>query len=278
LLRILHNRRVVFAGEFLKHYADHFRSDYLFFFGDVNPRLSIGTIGEMYLFDLPFLLIGLFFLIKTRPKAAQVLLFWLFLAPIPAAMARETPHALRTLNMLPVPQIITAYGFVMVSLLISPSKFRKMFLSGVLSIYLLFVGFYLHDYYFHYAKDSAMSWQYGYKEMVKYVSENQKDYSNINISETYGRPYIYMLFYLAYSPEKFWRTRNTDRDWYGFWYVHGFDKYTFGDNTMPSSANLEKGGGKTLFVRGPNGAPAGNRLLTTIKDFSDNTIFEISQN
>ncbi|MCL4390444.1 MAG: glycosyltransferase family 39 protein [Patescibacteria group bacterium] len=257
--KIIHNRRVVYSLEFLKHYTDAFSTDFLFIKGDVNERLSIQTMGELYLIDLPFLLAGLYLLVRRPNKSTAVILAWALLAPIPAAMARETPHALRTLNLLPIPQIITAIGVAW-----SIKKFPK-FLIPLTLLISLSVLFYLHSYYIDYPKKYDLAWQYGYKQLVSYVAAHENNYDHISVTETYGRPYIYFLFYEQYPLEKYLQTVSTDRDWYGFWYVHGFDKLVFGD-TAP-------GQGSTLFVRGPDEAPAGAKLVDTIDDLNHKPVF-----
>lgn len=223
LANIIHNRRVVWAGEFLKHYTDHFKPDFLFFTGDINERLSTRNVGELYLIELPFLLAGLYYLIKQRNKVSAVILAWLLLAPIPAALARETPHALRSLNILPIPQIIIAVGLVKLLNL-------KLLKYLVITLYLVSCILYLRDYYLEYPTRSAASWQYGYKEMVREVSRLEGQYPCVSVTEAAGRPYIYFLLYNKYSPEKYWATKNISRDWFGFWTVHSFDKYYFRSN------------------------------------------------
>ncbi len=269
--KLVHNRRFIFAEEFLKHYFDHFRSDFLFFSGDVNPRLSIQTQGELFWIDLAPLLLGIYFLLKTRKKEGFLILAWFFLAPIPAATARETPHALRILHILPTPQIIVACGLVYFLHLLKtrlPINSNKFLSIPIVLLYVLSFNLYLHDYHLHYPKDYASSWQYGYKEMVDYVSTVEKKYDYVNVTETYGRPYIYFLFYKKYSPTNYVLTRKVERDWYGFWYVHGFAKYSFGDKEGP---------GKWLLVRGPKGTPGNAKLLKTIHNPNGEVVFEISE-
>ncbi|MEK7565580.1 MAG: glycosyltransferase family 39 protein [Patescibacteria group bacterium] len=242
--KIIHNRRVSYTLQFLKHYSDHFRPDFLFYKGDVNLRLGTGGIGEMYWVELPFFLAGLYFLIKKRDKFSAFIFAWLLLAPIPAAMARETPHALRFLNVLPIPQIITAYGIFKLL------NFKLLYLPLAI-IYLVFFGFYLHDYYVNYPVRSEMNWQSGYKEMVRHVASVEQNYPCVNITQYYGRPYIYFLLYNQYPPQKYWSARKTDRDWYGFWYVHSFGKYSF-----DSSENKN-----CLYVSAPQETPKDVKII-----------------
>ncbi len=255
--KLVHNRRIVYSLEFLKHYADEFNPDFLFFTGDHNFRLSIQTVGELYLLDLPFLLAGIFFLIKYKNRASLVLFSWALLAPVPAAFARETPHALRTLNMLPVPQILVAIGL---------TKLLKFRWVPVIAYFLFFI-LYLQNYYFTYPKKYDLSWQYGYKQAVEYVNTNKDNYDQIRVTGFYGRPYIYFLFYEKYPVQDYLKNRQVDRDWYGFWYVHRIGKLVFDENISTT--------GKTLFVREPARPPNNAKLINTIMDLDSKPVFEI---
>src|SRR3972149_8633670 len=98
---LVHNRRVSFALLYMQHYFDHFNPDFLFIKGDGNPKFSLQDVGELYLWEIPFLFAGLYFLLKQKNRTAIFTVFWLLTAIVPAATARETPHALRVDNSLP---------------------------------------------------------------------------------------------------------------------------------------------------------------------------------
>lgn len=247
---ILHNRRVIYTQEFLKHYTDNFKASFLFYSGDENKRLSIQSVGEMYWLDLPFLLIGFFYLLKHWHKKSSLVIFaWLLLAPVPAALARETPHALRTLNLLPIPQLIVALGVFQLV------RWRTL----IAIFYFLFIIFYLRNYYLVYPTKYADAWQYGYKQMVAAVASRENSYPCVSVTEAYGRPYIYFLLYDKVAPETYWATRDISRDWYGFWYVHGFGKYRFGDQSYPRQ--------HCLYVRAPNNVPQDAKIIEIVPNF-----------
>lgn len=151
----------------------------------------------------PFFVIGLLFLFRKREGKWWIIPLWLVVGIIPAAVARETPHALRTEATLPTWQIITAYGFVTVMLALR--RFRKWVVSGFLFLLLLSVGYYLHGYYTHYPKEYGQEWQYGYKQAIEYVKAHQQQYDNVYIIGM-ARGYIYTLFYLKYPPREFRKT------------------------------------------------------------------------
>ncbi len=227
LAKIAHHRYWGHLSNFLKHYFDHFNNEFLFISGDVNPRLSVRSVGELYLIELPFFLTGIYLLlVNIRKKPYLLILFWFLIAPIPAAVARETPHALRIVSILPTPQIISGLGFYYFWNFI---KKKRIYLFDYLLIFLLGINFtyYLYSYYFIFPKKYADQWLDGYKQAVEYIKENENKYDRIYITNYYSRPYIYLLFYLQYPPEKYNSIVNRERDWFGNWTVKSFDNYFF---------------------------------------------------
>ncbi len=269
--KIIHNRRLAFAQDFFKHYFDNFNGRFLFLSGDVNPRLSIQEVGELYLFDLPFLFIGLYYLLRKRDRAALVIFCWLAIVPIPAATARETPHALRTVSLLPLPQIIVALGVWQVYATLKKLWLKKFFISGASLFLLICFSYYLHNYYSHYSRDWSREWQYGYKETVQYTASVEKNYDQIIVTEKLGRPYIYFLFYQQINPAFYLQTRIASRDWFGFWTIGGFGKYRFGIDALTRTK------GKILFVGAPSETPPGAKILKNVNYFDGEPALVISE-
>jgi 4-amino-4-deoxy-L-arabinose transferase-like glycosyltransferase len=268
--RAIHNRRIQFALEFAKHYFDHLRADFLFFSGDVNPRLGTRDQGLLYPIELPLLLIGIYVLVKKKHPAMTLLCLWLFIGILPSATARETPHALRTMNVLPAPQIIAAIGIVGALQLVNT---KKLLGSLLITSYSLLIIYYLHTYHIHYPDHWAISWQYGYKQTVNSLALLQDDYDRVYVTNKYGRPYIYLLFYQKYAPQSFWETRDAERDWFGFWTVKGFDKYIFSDPPAKEDENTQR----WLLVTGPDGLPQKANPIEKILFPNGDTVFEIGE-
>jgi hypothetical protein len=118
--KIIHNRRFLYSLNFLEHYFDNLNPEFLFINGDRNPKFSTQAVGQMYIWDLVFFALGLLILFRKKESFWVIVPLLLVIGIIPAALARETPHALRTESSLPAFQIITAYGFVWVI-----DRFRK---------------------------------------------------------------------------------------------------------------------------------------------------------
>ncbi len=260
--KIIHNRRFVFAAEYIKHYFDNLSPSFLFIKGDGNPKFSTQDVGEMYLWDLPFFIIGILFLFKWKEGNWWVVPVWLFLGIVPAASARETPHALRIETTLPTFQIFTAYGFTIFFFYLknklSNFKLKNIAILSFSFLFLLFNFLYFyHGYLAHYPREFSGEWQYGYKESIAYVLSEQDNYDLISITTSLGRPYIYYLFYSKANPQEYRKSVKVKRDPFGFVEVSGFGKYRFSGNL-----SIEEGK-RVLYIDLPNKLPSKAKLLKT---------------
>ena len=263
--KIIHNRRLAYGVEYLKHYFDNFNPSFLFIKGDGNPKFSTQTVGEMYLWDLPFFVIGILFLFRKREGNWWIIPMWLILGIIPAATARETPHALRIETTLPTFQIITAYGFLSFVKAISNIKYQKSkmqikYLIFALSFLFLIFNFlyFYHDYFTHYPIRFSGEWQYGYREAIGYVKSVEHEYDRVIVTEDLGRPYIYFLFYTRYDPKRFRSEAIITREAFGFVHIKSFGKYRFG-----KKLNEDNNSKKALYVNIPQQVPQNAKILKT---------------
>ena len=274
LARILYNRRIGYTLLFAKHYFDHFNLDYLFFHGDVNPKFSIQDTGQFYLIELPFLILGLFFLFKQKQKESWLILLWLLSGLIPAGTARETPHALRTLVTLPTWQIIITFGIFGVYKSLTGKRQKKAFVFMFSCFYVFMFLCFLHNYFIHYPKEFSREWQYGYKQAILYTKEIAEDYDEILVSNVYGRPYIYFLYYLQYSPLKYQQEAIREKSVYGQYTVKSFNKFKFGNLGGLISENKT---GRVLLLGRSEEIPKKANILKEIKFLNGETAFVIAE-
>lgn len=244
---IIHNRRVLYGLEFVKHYFDNLNPRFLFITGDGNPRFSTQDVGQLYLLELPFLIAGAFLLIRKKEGHFWIIPVWFLLGIIPAATARETPHALRIETVIPTLQIIAAYGFVSVCLMIKRLNYRKFFVGVCGLIILLNTLYFMRGLLTHYAREYSSEWQYPYKEVVSYVNQNYDKYENIVMTDKLGRPYIYFLLYNKVHPDEFRKSAKIEREVFGFVHVKGFDKFRF-----EKEINEVELSGRTLYIDVPS--------------------------
>jgi len=276
LSHILHNRRVMFTFSYLNHYFDFFNPSYLFFTGDVNPRFSMQDSGELYLWELPLLIVGAYMLIKYKKRESAFIIAWFILAPVVAATARETPHALRSETYIPTYEMIAAFGMCGIITMLSKFKplYRRLCYIAFGIIVLLTVITAVHNYFAHFPILYSREWQYGYKEAVTYVKSQENKYDIIAFTQTYGRPYIYVLFYGNVSPQTYWTTKNETRDQFGLYNVLSLGKYQFRNTLIqPSDA-----GKRVLYVGDPTQIPSSLKILKTINFLNNETAFVIATN
>lgn len=275
IAQVLDNRRVLFGLLYIHHYFDFFNPSYLFFSGDGNPRFSLRDNGELFLWELPLLIIGFYYLFKQKSKSALVIFGWFILAPIAAATARETPHALRSETYLPTYQIISSFGMVYGFSLIN--RFSEIIKNTVTIIFgvIVILSFYLfvHNYFVHFPKTFSYEWQYGYKQAVEEADKIKNNYDYIVFTESYGRPYIYVLFYTNIKPSDFWQDSVVTKDIFGFYNVSRVGKFRFRKELVdPSDA-----GKKVLYVGRAEDIPNDFKKIKTINFLDGNPAFIIAE-
>lgn len=231
--KLLHNKIVNYSLAFLENWGKHYYGEFLFSSGEEIQRDKVPETGQMYLFDMILLIVGLM-AIARYPKGWAPILLWLAVAPTAAALTFQSPHALRAENMVIPLIIISALGLVSLVNWLKTIVGHKNFL--LLTSYFLLLAFilwnfarYQHMYWVHMAKEYPYSSQYGVKELVSYIRQNESKYQKIFVTDRYDQPYILFLFYLKYPPETFQVEHNlTSRDNFGFSTVRAFDKFHFG--------------------------------------------------
>lgn len=205
--------------DFVKNYISHFSPQFLFTNGDTNLRSQISGHGELYWIDLPLILLGIYFVLKSKNKLYYIPLILLLLAPIPASLTKESPHALRAILAAPSFAILSAFG---IHLLIKKyNKYSIIIICLVIFAYLLSFEQYAFAFFTTYPDQSASSWQYEYKQ----IFENQK--SGV-VTDKYGEPYIFALYYSKYLPAKFRQeVKYNPVDKWGFSLVSSFNGFKF---------------------------------------------------
>lgn len=221
---ILDNRRVFYVKTVLAGYFSHFDLKWLFITGDI-ARHHAPYMGLLYLVELPFLLFGLYIMLfdDNIPKKLKLLIFtWFLITPIPASITSDVPHAVRTLNFLPLFQIFTALGFG--TALIKVSSIKYQILRVVELRYLLFAFYfflisfnfiyYFNQYFVQQNYFYARDWQYGYKQVIDYIRQQRFNNKKIIVSnkKEMSQSHMFTLFYLGYDPNKYLSEGGTRTD------------------------------------------------------------------
>lgn len=284
LPRLVHNKVTYLSFYFAGNYLAHFTPNFLFIDGAGHKQHHVQGVGELYWIQAPFLLLGLYYLLKKRDRNLKILLPWLLLAFVPVAMTNDSiPNALRTLIAVPVYQIFTALGVYCFFKKVKNRKLIYMVSGIVLVLFLANISIYLKNYFIEYPARYSRDWQYGNKQVVEYLKDNQDKYDLITFTRHYGEPHIFTLFYLKYDPSKFRSSPNLDRfETYDWVRVLRFDKFYFPDlgdsGTRYQDVINANPGKKILFVGKPGDFPVDATVLKEIYFLNGEKAFEIVKN
>lgn len=271
------NRRVLYAKEIVAGYVAHFDFNWLFVKGDLT-RHHAPNMGLLYLWELPFLFVGIYALFFSSVKDGidrkiKIFIFsWFLLAPVPAAITSGVPHAVRTLNFLPTFQIFIAIGILTVISSISYVKYQIVKIKIKYLIYSLFFLFfifnflyYLSQYFVQQNYFNSADWQYGYKEAVSEIKRIENRYDKIIVSNKphLDQSYMFFLFYLQYPPHIYQREAIYASG--GFKENHSYTKFEFRPIVWPSEVKNFK----ILYIGLPEDFSEEAKVLKTIY-FLDN--------
>ena len=232
----------------------------------------------MDLFELPFLLIGIYILffwpysLKTKLTVFSIFL----IAPVPASITSGVPHAVRTINFLPTLQIFVALGmiysflhFIDIKKRYLPLNVKRSIIGVFIFIFAVNIGYYLNQYLVQQNFFNSESWQYGYKEAIDYIKPNQESYNKIIVSN--DRPldqsYMFFLYYLQYDPKKYLAEGGTKTG--GVKENHNFGKYEFRNIVW----DQEEGG--NLYIGRPDDFPKSVKSIKTVNFLNGKPAIEI---
>jgi len=241
----IYNKYTFFLSTYLNNYFSNLSPETYYIRDNYTGYQSAPLRGFFYSFELPLLIIGLIALLKIKSNAIKLLLAWILIIPIGASITGVgNPGRLNIL--MPVPQIIAAYGIVTVFTLIR-SSFLKRLLGVLITIIILFsFSRFLADMLYHYPKISARYQRYGYKQLFDYLESQKHTYNQIAISRKGddAKQYIHYLFYEKYDPKTYLNSvvRYRDRD--GWQVVEKIGKFSF----YPSAPGLETLSANSLLV------------------------------
>lgn len=242
-----------------KRYLNYFQPNFLFFNG-LNMTLP-GTIGlgVMYIFEIPWLFLGIAEIIKQKIPYKAIIVLWVLLGILPASITNNEQSAGRALIIVPPLVLISALGAIKFFSWIKTLKmhFRICFLAfySVVIILTFMHAFLIFAVHFAYERDE--NFMAGTKETVLYAIANQDKYQEIvfdpkrgvDAGDVINIPYAYILFYSKYDPNLYHKESQNFTEKYSH-----FGKFTI--------RSIDWGSDKTkkdiLFVGSPWSFPSLN--------------------
>jgi len=240
--RIFSNKVSYVFETFSKNYLSYFSTSFLFSEG--AGEWSYGMIpgrGVLYLFEAIFVLAAIFSFAKKEGFSKMgLLLLWILVAPIPAALTKGPGFAAnRVAVMIPAIQVTSVWGGVY---LYEKLKGRygnglaKGFAWGVLIILLGSLAGFLEDYRYHAPLRASKAMQYGMRDIMATINSIEGNYEGVVLSRTLSVPNIWVQFYMRLDPSE---VQDASHVWLryeklGIKYLdqlneYSLAKFTFGD-------------------------------------------------
>ncbi len=195
------HRYYLYTKEFVENYLKHFEFQFLFVSGDQNPRHSVQYFGQLYIVESIFIFMGIAALLRQRRKEVLYLFFWFLVGIVPAALTKDTPHALRILPVLPVYMIFIGWGIIWLGKWLG-SRRSLLYGSAIILLYLIQFGAFWRFYSIVYPKMHSTSWQYGYKQVVAEVNKRKSAFEHVFVTREMDRPAIAYWFFSQTDPKE----------------------------------------------------------------------------
>ncbi len=275
---VFDNRKVASVLLVSNAYFSHFDPVWLFLNKGEEP-FKAPTVGLLYLFELPLIFVSLLFLTKSQMSSKNIIfiLAWGGLAVTAASLTTGFPHAMRAINILPVPQILGAFGFIAFLGLIRNLPAGRQGKKIQLAFVIFFAGFvtisvlwFFHAYFSLLPKELGNHFQYGVINALRYTDLTNEKYDKVVISnkDRLFESYMFYLYLKKYDPLLYQEMGGTVSG--GFAQEPKIDKYIFGKIDDKISKN-------TLYVLNPSEVKREMNVLTEIKYLDGTTSLVIAE-
>ncbi|MCL5069533.1 MAG: glycosyltransferase family 39 protein [Actinobacteria bacterium] len=204
------------ANYSFNRYIDQFNPAYIFANGlDMTNQGPVG-IGPLLLVQLPFLMLGILFILKSSDFRRKKLFIasWIFLGTIPSGLTFEPHSPHRIVMVFTMFNIISAVGFYSFYIWLQyKRKLKNVSLLLLLSLVLLNEIYFIHIYFVNYPYEKSEPIHYPFKQVAQYIWSQYPNFDQIIFDPLFGHAYpiigtgaqYYLAYYGNYPPEKLQR-------------------------------------------------------------------------
>lgn len=262
--RLFYNKLTIGGKYLINEYLKYFSPQFLTISGDENNRFGDSNLSPITFIEYIFLFIGIYYLFKNKEKWRLLLMSLLFISPLSGSLSWAGLSVSRTFFIFIPIFIIVSYGIIN---FLEHIKDKKNIVGVGL---LIFVGWLSlnfltwHYYFYQYSKKviNQQAWQCGYQQLTDYIKKNYSRFDKFYITKESGPPYVFLLFFFKYPPEKIQKEAKLgNADIYGFKQIEKFDKFIFRLDYPANEKNIvvigrpweipEEGSIKILYQNNP---------------------------
>jgi len=198
LRNIFSNKPLTFLRIIRENYLEAFSPQYLFLYGETGDNKEIFGInyrGVMYIIELPLLLFGIAYVLRTK-KIRNFLILGLLIAPIPSVITIDKSYGMRSIMMLPFLSIIVGCGIyeMCVKFINKKKVYSVIFMSAFILLYVFLIVEYLYQYHYRYSIYGAEEWLRSSRDVSEYIAQEKDNYKQVYIANEGGLLMQYALF------------------------------------------------------------------------------------
>lgn len=253
----LHSKYITYPEIFIKNYSSHFSPSWVFS-GDDREAHKVPGMGLLYMWEAPFLLFGLWAMFTSgSPRRLAVFFIICLLASIiPASVTTQSPHAMRAYTVIPMVQIIEAFGFLFAVRLLS-LKEKRLFAVMLSMVVASSLTVFWKGYFYRFPREQSDSFQYAVASAVRYAVAEKGNFERIEMANQHAlnQSYMFFLYYTAFDPNRYLALGGTKSG--RFEASHFFDTYAFG--FLPKRG--EELSEDTLYFYDIKDTPSGGRVV-----------------
>jgi 4-amino-4-deoxy-L-arabinose transferase-like glycosyltransferase len=215
-----YNSRVEAIPQLSSNYLKHFSLDYLFLRGDSNIRHNQKGFGMLVWGQIPFLIAGLWRMITRRNSSDLLMIGWLLVAPLPAALSIEgSPHGLRSVGMLLPFAWLSASGAHFLFRRFNTNSAIRILTSTAMVVIILEAFWISYDLMVKYPVYSAADWEYGTCEILDISQAWVDEYDEIWLSSEFLGADRIIAFSLKIPPGQFQKSGISSTPFRWIWHI-----------------------------------------------------------
>ena len=203
LIKTLYHNKFTYWGRiFTSNYLTAFSPQYLFLNQEANGIYSIWGRGELYIFELVFLVMGLAYLFIKKRKEFYLLLLLLLIAPLPSALGVGEPTwTSRSGFMIFGLYAFTGAGIYSLFTLFKDRRYKFLAIFIIMALYIYGVGGYLFKYYYDWSQTNAKYFSKSTKDLVFKLDDYKRQGKTVVVAGATVNTFMHYAFYDKITPQ-----------------------------------------------------------------------------
>jgi 4-amino-4-deoxy-L-arabinose transferase-like glycosyltransferase len=199
LTRTFHNKLTYFMRIFTINFLNKNGPEFLFIRGDAGEEVyRVPDSGVLYIWMLPFILLGAYFIVRRENNTTYLLIFGFILSVMAGnALSVYGSESQRTLSASFMVCMVVGYGIWTVYRKLPYKVLRIVVLILFIPVAAYQYASFLHRYSWHEGVHQPWYRNYGVKNMLEIASETDRSYKKVYIA---GNPYMFYYFYKSVDP------------------------------------------------------------------------------